>query len=144
MKSQKNTIILTVFAVLILAGSAAFSKNDVDASNSVPTFPSEAVEYYVDALKFDNAGVVESAIFLSLKFKLFMPHSDTDALAKEVNRLAKKGATERIRYKAYIASQFFKNPAMLNNVERKNYRVNSDEFFRVLATELQKHMLAKN
>lgn len=95
---------------------------------------------FENALKTDNPGLVESAIFLAVKFKLFYPEQNTDGLVKEIDRLVKEGQTKSIRYKAYLASEFMKHGDLMANIEKEDYK-DGDQFFKLLADTLENEML---
>lgn len=95
---------------------------------------------FENALKSGNPGLVESAIFLVVKFKLFYPENDTGMLVKEIDRLVKEGQTKSIRYKAYLASEFLKHEDLLANIEKEDYK-DGDQFFKLLADTLENEML---
>lgn len=94
------------------------------------------------ALNSDNHGVVESAIFMSAKLKLFYPQQNTESLEKLLDNLTDTGETETIRYKAYLAFQFMTNATSLANIEKEDYKA-SDQFFRLLADEKENRLLAQ-
>lgn len=96
---------------------------------------------YLQALKSNNDGVVESAIFHSVKYKIFYPDQNTTELEKEIENLVEKGKTEAIRYKAFLANQFIQNSKLMSNIEKEDYKDGS-EFFKMLSQELNDHVLA--
>ena len=96
---------------------------------------------YLKALKSDNDGMVESAIFHSLKYKLYYPEQETANLEKEINNLMTDAGSETIRYKAFLAAQFMQNDVLLDSVEKKDYK-NEAEFFKMLSEELNDHYVA--
>lgn len=143
MSVSTNFKALLISSIIFLAGPAAFAQLSTVDFNVIPEYSEKSIERYEDALKSDNPGVVESAIFYSVKLKLVTPEADTDKLMKAINDLVLKGETETIRYKAHIAAQYYNDPAMLGEIEVKNYKDDTDELFQVLATELQNHLLVK-
>ncbi|MCK6621731.1 MAG: hypothetical protein HUU32_05390 [Calditrichaceae bacterium] len=126
-----KTMVMMWIAVLSLAGlaqSAAVVEN--------------APRNYEMALKSGNASVVESALFHVVKFKIFYTEQDTEKLAAMLEKLASDGETGAIRYKAYLAGQFLNDPALLAKIEKQDYK-DGDRFFRMLAEELEKELLAE-
>jgi len=57
--------------------------------------------------------VVESAIFYSVKFKLFYEDQDCEALRNELKELSINGESETIRLKAFLAGYFLNSPELL-------------------------------
>ncbi len=119
-----------LFVALLSVGLAAQSAENLK----------NAPKNYEKALKSGNAGMVESAIFHSLKFMLFYPQEDVAKLKKQITRLVKEGETRNIRYKAYLASQFLNNPDLLATIEKEDYK-DADRFFKMLGDTLQESVL---
>ena len=141
MKTLTKTLLLILSLVLLIQTPVLFGQEDAPNTENVLHFEKVAIQRYIDGLRFDNNGVVEAATFYALKLKLFHPEWDTTNLEREFARLVKKGETETIRFKAYIALQYMKNPALFSKIEKKDYKNDSDEFFRVLTSHLQQHYL---
>lgn len=119
-----------LFVALLSVGLAAQSPENVK----------NAPKNFEKALKSGNAGLVESAIFHSLKFMIFYPEQDVTKLKKQITRLVKEGETRNIRYKAYLASQFLNNPDLLATIEKEDYK-DADRFFKMLGDTLQESVL---
>ncbi len=117
------TIILSVMAIAQTAASIENAFNNLEI-----------------VLKNGNCGSVESAIFHSVKLKLFHPDKDTEKLESEIHRLIEDGETETIRYIAYLAYQFLRTPGLLAKVEKKDYK-NGDEFFQLLSDVMTTQLL---
>ncbi|MFQ5584357.1 MAG: hypothetical protein ACE5GL_07980 [Calditrichia bacterium] len=96
---------------------------------------------YLNGLKSDNLGVVESAIFHSVKFKLYYPDEKMDKLISELNKLIGEGETGTIRHKAYIALQFLNNPGLLSKIEKRDYK-DPVQFFLMLGDSLNDYIFA--
>lgn len=119
-----------VFVVLLSVAVFGQSAEAVD----------KAPQNFEKALKSDNPGLIESAIFLTVKYKLFYPEKDTENLVKAIDRLVIDGQTKSIRYKAYLASEYLKHGELLANVEKENYK-DGDQFFKLLADKLENESL---
>ena len=76
---------------------------------------------YLHSLNSDNEGIVESALFYVLKFKLTYPGLDVSEIGERINEVAQNGDTPEIRYKAYIAVNYLNNPDWLINVNYLKY-----------------------
>ncbi len=140
MKKSNRSRVLVSFLILVFC-HPLFSGEETEKTLYKMEYSEKAVKNYSEAMKIDNEGVVESAIFYSVKLKLLSPELDTKLIEKQLKELILDGATERIRYKAQIALTFISNPAMLANIEQKNYQDNNDELFRNLADELEDKFL---
>jgi hypothetical protein len=95
---------------------------------------------YLQALKSDNDGMVESTIFHSLKYKMYYPERNTAQLENQIENLVENGKTEAIRYKAFLANQFMQNSKLLNKIGKQNYK-DEAEFFKMLGEELNNYFL---
>ena len=124
----------TLTLILIVAVSvAAFAQTE----KTVESAPAN----YIKALKSDNDGMVESALFHAMKYKLYYPDQNISDLEKQIERLAENGKSETIRYKAFLANEFMQNEALMNRIEKEDYK-DSGEFFKMLSEELNDHVLA--
>lgn len=123
--------ILSLFFVVLL--SVALPAQSAENLKSAP-------QNFEKALKSGNAGLVESAIFHSLKFMLFYPEQGVARLKKQISRLVKEGETRNIRYKAYLAAQFLNHLDLLARIEKADYK-DADRFFTMLGDTLQESVL---
>ena len=98
---------------------------------------------FLNALNSDSEQMVETAIFHTLKFRLFYPQICVDQPAKKLEELVQDGQTDKIRYKAYVASYFLNNPELFEMIAKENYK-NSNEFFQLLSSLMQNQLLAEN
>lgn len=126
---MKNVILL-VGLMMIVNGYGQVSK-----------IVKQAPANYLVALRSENQAVVESAIFYSVKFKLFYQDQDCEALRNELKELSINGKSETIRLKAFLAGYFLNSPELLAKIEKVNYK-DSNLFFQMLADTLQEKILA--
>ncbi len=98
---------------------------------------------YERALKSNITGMVESAIFQSVNFKLHYPGMNTDGITFQLNRLSREGQTETVRYKAFLASYFIQNPQLLSRIKRKLYK-DEVQFFKMLTETLNSKLIVRN
>lgn len=138
---KPNRIRILVSLIILVFCQPLFSGEETEKTPDKMAYSESAVKNYSESMKLDNEGVVESAIFYSVKLKLFHPERNTELIEKQLKELILDGTTERIRYKAQIALAFISNPAMLVNIEQKNYLDNSDKLFQILADELENQFL---
>ena len=123
--------------VILLVGLMMITSGYGQVSKSVKQAPAN----YLVALRSENQAVVESAIFYSVKFKLFYEDQDCEALGNELKELSINGKSETIRLKAFLAGYFLNNPELLTKIEKVNYK-DSNLFFQMLANTLQEKILA--
>lgn len=125
-----RTFILTL---IVAVSVAAFAQTEKTVNN--------APANYVKALKSNNDGMVESALFHSMKYKLYYPEQNTSDLEKQIERLVENGKSNAIRYKAFLAAEFMQNNTLMNKIEKEDYK-DADEFFKMLGKELNEHVIA--
>jgi len=123
--------------VILLVGLMMIGNGYGQVSKIVKQAPAN----YLVALRSENQAVVESAIFYSVKFKLFYEDQDCEALRNELKELSINGKSETIRLKAFLAGYFLNNPELLTKIEKVNYK-DSNLFFQMLANTLQEKILA--
>jgi len=92
-------------------------------------------ENYLKSLRSENDGVVESAVFYVVKFKIFYPGQDCSEIEAELERLASNSREPRIRYKAQLANHYLENEDWLSRIEKLDYK-DADQFFAELAADL--------
>jgi hypothetical protein len=122
-----------ILALIVAVSFAAFAQTE----KTVESAPAN----YVKALKSDNDGMVESAIFHSLKYKLYYPEENTAKLEKEIEKLVENGNSDAIRYKAFLAAEFMQNYTLMNRIKKADYK-DAGEFFKMLGKELNEHLIA--
>jgi hypothetical protein len=125
-----RTLILTLIVAVSLA---AFAQTEKTVQN--------APANYIKALKSDNDGMVESALFHAMKYKLYYPDQNTSDLERQIERLVDNGDSETIRYKAFLANEFIQNDVLMNKIEKADYK-DAGEFFKMLGKELNEHLFA--
>jgi hypothetical protein len=125
-----RTLILTLIAAVSFAAFAQTEK-------TVESAPAN----YIKALKSDNDGMVESAIFHSLKYKLYYPEQNTSDLEKQIEKLVENGKSNEIRYKAFLANEFMHNDTLMKGIQKADYK-DAAEFFKMLGEQLNEHLLA--
>lgn len=125
---------LTILLVTVLS-IAAFAQTPEQLDN--------ASRNYVQALKSENDGMVESAIFHCLKFSLFYPDRDTNAMVTELTKLVRNGNTDTIRYKAFLALEYFRSQKLQDSIIKTDYK-DAGQFFRMLNQEINNQVLAIN
>ncbi len=123
--------------VILLVGLMMIGNGYGQASKIVKQAPAN----YLVALQSQNQAVVESAIFYTVKLKMFYQDLDCKVLQNELKELSINGKTESIRLKAFLAGYFLCSPDLLEKIEKVNYK-DSNVFFQMLADTLQEKILA--
>ena len=119
-----KTLIVTIIAIMSISAFAQNQKviNDAPAN-------------YLNSLKSSNEGVVESAIFLSLKYHMFYPDNNVEKLKREIDKISQKSKSDRIRYKAYLAVQVLNSSDFKSTIEKADYK-DANQFFTMVSNEL--------
>jgi hypothetical protein len=101
----------------------------------------QAPQNYLMALNSKNESIVESAIFYSVKFKLFYEEQDVQKLVVKLEKLAIEGPTKVIRYKAFLAAYYLNDITLLMEIAKEDYK-DANRFFQMLGEGLQEKLLA--
>lgn len=120
---------LTLTIVNLVAQPIDKEKTDLMAKNC-----------YV-ALTHENAGVVESAIFLSMQFKNRFPSLDDNEFIEVLNDIAKNSNSPVVSYKAQLARTYFKNIDLFTNIEVKSIK-SENLVYEQIANKINSIMLA--
>ena len=96
-----------------------------------------------NSLTSDNAGVVESAIFISMQFKNSFPNEDDEKFIDALDDIAKNSTSPVISYKAQLARIYFKNIYLFKTIEVKSIEY-QDLVFEQIAIKINSIMLANN
>lgn len=132
---MKNKIIytlvltLTLTIVNLVAQPIEEEKTDLMAKNC-----------YV-ALTHENAGVVESAIFLSMQFKNRFPSLDDNEFIEILGDIAKNSNSPVVSYKAQLARTYFKNIDLFTNIEVTSIK-SENLVYEQIANKINSIMLA--
>jgi hypothetical protein len=98
---------------------------------------------YTVTLESENERIVESALAIVTMVKLDLPQDELPMLKGKIDDLVTSGPSPVIRYKAYIASAVFTNPAMFKQESARNYN-DSNELFGALSERLSQTLLSSN
>ena len=105
-------MIFTLMALLLVVDSA-ISQNPAERNNfdaiSLRIWK-RAPENYLQGLKKNNLGVVESSIINLMKLRRVYPEGDYTEIISELETLQANGKTKSIRFMAYIAHNYFQSP----------------------------------
>ena len=100
----------------------------------------KAARSYEAGLKSGNAGVVEASIAYSTFLKVSAPHLDLSDIRRELDIVAVSGSTPVLRYKAYLATMVFENPAEFKNALGVG-DPDGNRFFTAVAGQVSKALL---
>jgi hypothetical protein len=84
---------------------------------------------YLACLRADNDGVVESALGLVARIKLYTPSLEMNELMEVVSRLGAEGRTPSIRYRAYLVSMLLAKPEWFTMEGTRDYPHDQDLYF---------------
>ncbi len=122
MKALK--IVTTAAIFLVSAFINVEAANPATASDSTvvaKTMSDETFNRFEEGLLFgmssDVTGVIESSIFNAIHVKLAYPKFASEAIETELSRIAKDGAGHSLRYKAYLALNYYRNPSDFDSPE---------------------------
>lgn len=93
------------------------------------------------ALTHENAGVVESAIFISMQYKKNFPTLEDDEFIEVLNDIAKNSNNPVVSYKAQLARTYFKNIDLFTNIDVRSIR-GENEVYEQIASKINSIMLA--
>jgi len=108
-----------------------------------PSYLRRAEMNYAAALHSDCDGVVESAIAHTTMLRIVARWLDMSRVHSALVDLADNGRTPVIRYKAFLATAVFDNPAKFENTLMVKY-TDSDQFFNAVASQVHKTLLGHN
>jgi hypothetical protein len=134
--NHKENVMKTLAILLVsILSVAVFAQS--------PVYVEKGYWNYVQALKSNNDGLVEAGIFYSVKFSLFYPERNTDHMVQELTQLVHNGKTNTIRYKAFLALEYFRSENLQNRIVKADYK-DATEFFKMLNEEINRQVLAAN
>lgn len=137
MKKHTTVVIALFIATMNVTTMAQNQRTKPQAYNTKADL---GARNYAMALRSTNPGLVESAMMQATIIKMKFPEAKYEALEKIVDSLVLNGSTSSIRYKAYFASNVFKNPTWFAKKNHIHHEDN-DEFFASVAAQLQERIL---
>jgi hypothetical protein len=102
-----------------------------------------AVKNYRMGLESENDGLVESSLYYAVCLRLKFPDKDFRTLENAIDDLVTRGATETIRFKAYLASTVYASPELIE-CDRLPEDGDTPAFFANLGNQLQQRLLVYN
>jgi hypothetical protein len=113
-----------------------------DATKFEPALIAQAEKGYVNCLKSDNAGVVESALGHVAMMKLALPARGFKDVESQIARLVKNAATPELRYKAYLTLVVMQHPEIFGSIGQTDYN-GYDELFGKVSSRLCNYSSAR-
>ena len=83
------------------------------------------------ALTHENAGVVESAIFISIQFKNKFPNENASKLLDALDEIVNESDSPTLTYKAQLAKIYINNSEMFNDVSVKSIKDESKVYSQI-------------
>ncbi len=141
---------VTIFAAMVFFAAPAmqaqnadynkyFSDSSVYKTANIPA----ALKAFESCLTTDNTGVQESAIAHLTMLKLMLPAVEAAKISRELEMLSTSAPQPSTRFKAYIASQVYKNPELFATAKNADYS-NGNELFNALASRMQSSLISYN
>jgi hypothetical protein len=100
-----------------------------------------ADKIYSDCLSSNHNGIIEGTLSIVAMMQLDVPSDKFPKIKDQIDDLAIDGATQIVRYKAYLARAVFANPAMFKEEAVHQYS-NPEIFFNALAERMAKTFLS--
>lgn len=138
MKRIKNTSILILMFVFLM-NSVIFSQKP-KGKNELDT---QLINKSIAALNHNIDGVVESALYIMLTLKNAFPERNLSEIEKQIDKLIINGDSPNIRYKAYLASIYYKHYNWFNDIKLDD-RENTASAFKSISERLNGYILAAN
>ncbi len=103
-----------MFISLSLLVGTTFAQKPAEAVLNAPA-------NYLKGLNHSNSAVVESSIFNVMLLKHYYPDLDFTKINKKLDDLAINGENKTIRLKAFISTNYIKNPQDYNWIEQETF-----------------------
>lgn len=125
---MKALKIVTTISLLLIAGLTTASElfsAEVAAEDSIVVTKKQNEKELFDRfekgllynLNSNVTGVVESALFNAVNYKIAYPEFNSKRVEQELNKLALEGANHSLRYKAYLTLAYYKNQEQFDSPE---------------------------
>jgi hypothetical protein len=131
-----RTAAAVTIALIIASAAHATGRHGISDSARLASFgAAKAAEAYIAPLSSPNTGVVESALAHVARIKLIMPDCTMRSVKATVASIERNGATEELRYKAWVVRMVMDNPAQFAGIP-KSGNDEPDALFALLAGRL--------
>jgi|WetSurMetagenome_2_1015567.scaffolds.fasta_scaffold441144_2 hypothetical protein len=145
------TIRTGIATALLLAATVAYGQDSHSAERPYLTGRAsyatanltKAKTNFLASLHSTNEGVLESVLGHVTHMRIMLPQEDMSEIESRIEWIAVHGSTAVIRYKAYLASMVFDNPAEYAARVTSAFE-SSDEFFGSIATGVHDKLFGDN
>lgn len=131
MVNKYSKLVLSLAIALLLTGA-----NFAEGKTKSEEYVNDAIQKYNVSLRHDNKGIVETSMFNLMQVKAIYPNAKFKKTLNELDRLVDKGATVEIRYKAFLALNYFNTDEWKNLVETRS-QAEINEVFSEISKDLE-------
>lgn len=118
-----NVVTTGILSLAFLAVSAnAYASNSAGSDSTVVAQTVNEDKLFdrletslIYGLSSDVIGVLESSLFNSVNYKVVYPNFAPETVIEELRRVALEGSNHSLRYKAYLALSYYKNPGQFDS-----------------------------
>lgn len=129
-------------AMMIASASRASGQNYFSDSTTYASVGAiNAAEAYKSALSSSNKGVVESALAHVAMIKLTVPDCEMRSVKASITTIETKGATEEMRYKAWVVRALMDNSKLFVGIKKAGYD-EPDALFGALSSKMAEYYRA--
>jgi len=137
-----RTFAAVSIAIMIASPARASEKQYFsDSATYACIGAARAAGSYIPALSSANSGVVESALAHVAMITLTMPGCAMRSVKANVRAIERNGATEEVRYKAWVVRTLMEKPELFAGVAKAGYD-EPDALFGALAGKLAEYYAA--
>ncbi len=108
--------ILTFIFCIVLSTSTSFAQTSNQSFDKI-------INSYLTGLNYSNPGVVESTIENIMILKLYYPEQDYSQVIQKLDELKLENVKKAIQVKAFIATNYLKNPQQFNSVKKSKQKI---------------------
>jgi hypothetical protein len=137
-----RTLAAVTLAMMISSPASASEHLYFPDSATYASFgAAKAADSYMSALSSTNKGVVESALAHVAMITLTMPGCEMRSVKARVTAIECKGATEEVRYKAWVVRTLMEKPELFVGIAKAGYE-EPDALFAALASKMAEYYAA--
>ncbi len=140
---MKSYTIPIAILTLVLLSTSYGQKYFPEQTSYSATKIEVAAKHYFHSLDSENEGIIISALAQIGRMKLYFPEENFTELEKKIEDLSINGPTTNIRYRAFLVSNLFHNPATFASIYDATFE-DSDALFTALSDRLNTTLLGSN
>lgn len=123
----------------------ALNTNTTTSISSPTNRLDKAMDAYMRGLNHALPAIVESSMFNLLVLRIDYPELDFSNALKKLDEISVSGKTSVLRYKAYVTTEYIKNPTLFLDVDPVDFNQymdveRADYFYLALSKALQKQL----